>query len=41
MLGVSLSHFSRHVRPELPRPVNTGGRLLFKHADLVAWLGRQ
>lgn len=42
MLGVSVSHFQRHVRPELPIPVVVGGRLLFKHRDLERWLeGRQ
>lgn len=41
MLGVSVSHFQRHVRPELPRPVFVGGRVLFKHVDLARWLAKQ
>ncbi len=39
-LGMSVSHFQRHVRPDL-KPVYVGGRVLFKHADLVRWLERQ
>lgn len=41
LLGVSVSTFQRHVRPELPTPVFVGGRLIFKRADLERWLARQ
>lgn len=39
-LGISASHFVRHVRPDL-KPVFISGRIVFKHADLARWLERQ
>lgn len=41
MLGVSTSHFQRHIRPNLPQPKFVGGRLLFLHVDLKRWLEKQ
>jgi predicted DNA-binding transcriptional regulator AlpA len=41
MLGVSVSTFRRHIRYELPQPKFVGGRLLYRHRDLEAWLNRR
>lgn len=39
-LGMSLSHFKRHVAPEV-RCVYSGSLRLYPVADLQAWLDRQ
>lgn len=36
-LGVSVSHFKRHIKPSL-HPVYTGGRVIYPHTELVLWL---
>lgn len=40
MLGVSLSHFKRHVQPHLPC-VYSGQLRLFRPADLERWVDDQ
>jgi predicted DNA-binding transcriptional regulator AlpA len=40
-LGVSPSHFQRHIRHELPPPVFVGKRVVWKHVDLARWLEKQ
>jgi excisionase family DNA binding protein len=39
-LGVSLSHFQRHIAPEL-RTIRSGSVRLFAVAELEAWADRQ
>lgn len=39
-LGFSLSHFTRHIRPDL-KPVFVGNRIVFRRSDLERWLAKQ
>ena len=36
-LGIIVSHFKRHVKPEL-RAAYSGGRVLYPHTELARWL---
>lgn len=40
LLGVSVSHFQRHIRKELPEDATKfiGGRIVFTHAGLAHYL---